>query len=126
MSGMFPFNFEPPTEEELAEMKRQHEIEHMRQDEFRHGFQRLFEELDETQLSSLKTMMHWIVASQSPLLAATWEGMAAHALKARFNICITCGVDHDKEAPVPEEKKTDSVQNIVDAVNATWIDVPEP
>jgi hypothetical protein len=104
MHGPF-FQFEPPSEEEQARINDLQEKNRMRLDEFYHAHQRLFEELDLDQLQSLKQMFNFIVQSTNSPMAASWEGMIAHALKVRFNICITCNVDHDKEVIIPEQSK---------------------
>lgn len=101
---MSSFHFgSQPSEEEIEAMKQYHQRQQMQMDEFRHAHQRLFEELNEDQLMALKHMFHFIVESSASILAAQWDGEAAHALKARFNICMTCGVNHDKEVQAPEE-----------------------
>ena len=83
-------------------MEEQRQRNEMEVREFQHGFQRLFEELDEEQLSTFKTMLHILATQTSHPMACLWEGMTAHALKVRFNICITCGVNHD-HGFVPDE-----------------------
>ena len=100
MSFGFFGPFHQPTEEEIEQHKRQQERYEMQMDEFRHGHQRLFEELNEEQLTHLKTMMQIIAGGDMETgraLAASWEGQASMALKMRFNICVAHGVDHEKE-----------------------------
>lgn len=102
MTFGFGFPFREPTEEEQAEMKAKLDRAELQMNEFRHSHQRLFEELNEDQLQALKNMLHYIVETNSPMLAATWEGSASAALKMRFNVCMTCNVNHDNEFPHPE------------------------
>lgn len=105
----FPFSFEPPNEEEQAEMRAAHERHQMAIDDFRHGFQRLFSELDQDQLRTLRTMLH-ILSEQTPNLNASgWEGMISWELKARFNICVSCGVNHEEEFADPAASQKEEV-----------------
>jgi hypothetical protein len=93
---MFGF-FQPPSEEEQKQMQEAFERHRMSVEEFQHSFQRLFEELDEDQLKTIRTAFHALLDTTGSPLAGQWEGMVAWQLKTRFNICVTCGVDHDKE-----------------------------
>lgn len=94
--GFFgPFAFHQPSEEEIAEMKAHQERAEMSQESFLHGFQRLFQELDQEQLQTLRTM--FVMAPENPEAVMQWAGMVAMSLKVRFNICITCGVNHEEE-----------------------------
>lgn len=97
-----PFPFHPPTPEEMEEMQRQQTEHEMRLTEFRHSFQRMFEEMDENQLSTIQTMFHILADGTDSRLASYWEGIIAWERKKRFNICSTCGVDHDKEILSPD------------------------
>lgn len=100
--GFFPF--QPPSDEEQEEMKRAHERHQMAVEEFKHSSQRMFEELGEEHLRSLKTMLHIIVDRTSDPIVAQWEGIVTTYLKVKYGICITCGVNHEHEAPRPAVK----------------------
>lgn len=86
-------------EEERQKLKEAMERQEMFREEFRHSFQRLFDELDEEQLHTIKTMLYILAHTDEgdQHLAAEWLGMATWAMRTRFNICATCGVNHDKE-----------------------------
>ena len=103
--NFFPFAFQPPSEEEQAEMKKAHERHQMAVEEFKHSSQRMFEELSEDHLRTLKTMLHIIVDRTSDPIVAQWEGMVATYLKIKHGVCITCNVNHDHEAPRPSEQQ---------------------
>jgi hypothetical protein len=94
--------------EEVQEKLREHYERHeMMKEEFRHSFQRIFEELPEDHLRTIRTMLSVISDQDESSLAAEWLGMASWALKTRFNVCVTCGVNHDEElaeTPPPQEK----------------------
>jgi hypothetical protein len=100
----FGFLFQPPSEEEQRAMREAHERHEMHMDDFRHGFQRLFEELGEDQLGTLKMMFHLLCDRTNDSLAAHWEGMISWELKRRFGICVTCGKNHDEELTAPTEE----------------------
>lgn len=93
--------FQPPSEEDVERMKAAHERHLMALDEFRHSSQRLFDELDQDQLRTLQTMMHILVDTTGSTMASLWEGIVAATLKHKYNICITCGVNHEEETPMP-------------------------
>jgi hypothetical protein len=101
MASFFGFPFQPPSEEEQEEMRQAHDRNQMALDEFRHSFQRLFDELDKDQLRTFATMLNLVVNATGSVLAASWEGMALQSLKTRYNVCIACGVNHDEEVHVP-------------------------
>lgn len=85
------------SEQQREEMQRQADTHSMAMNDFHHAFQRLFEEASLEHLNTYKQMLNFIVHSNGSVLAAQWLGMVQHALKSRFNICITCGVNHDEE-----------------------------
>ena len=85
------------TEEDQKKIKEQYEKAEMVREEFRHAFQRLFEELNEDQLRTLHTMLRIILEHDHPGIIGEWYGICGWALKTRFNICVTCGVNHDTE-----------------------------
>lgn len=92
--------------EEVQQKLREHYERHeMMKEEFRHSFQRIFEELSEDQLRTIRTMLSVISDQDDSHLAAEWLGMASWALKTRFNICVTCGINHDEELAEPPEQK---------------------
>lgn len=95
------FPFGEPTPEQIKELEEQVQMTKLAWDEFRHGVQRLFEELPEDQLSILASMLNHLTHCEQPeLLAASWGSYATWELKKRFNICASCGVNHDKEFQV--------------------------
>lgn len=102
---MFPFGREPTPEElqEAQEAQRKAEIEAQ---EFRHSTQRLIQELDEDRLSTLRQMMH--EGAGNPGLMVLWEGMIAMQLLNRFNICVTCNVNHELEFDMSEPMEPDA------------------
>src|SRR3982751_2786680 len=101
MSGGYgvPFFFQPPSDEELQQMKEAQQRAEMSQQEFLHGFQRLFDELDEGQLKTLRQML--LIAPDFIESVHQWAGMIAMVLKMKHNICITCNRNHDEELLAP-------------------------
>lgn len=102
--------------EEVQQKLREHYERHeMMKEEFRHSFQRIFEELSEDQLRTIRTMLSVISDQDDSHLAAEWLGMASWALKTRFNICVTCGINHDEELteePPSEKKEEEYFDNV--------------
>lgn len=96
------FEFLGP-EQIAAAMQAQNERAEIAMESFRHNSQRLFEELDEVQLTTLRDMFHGISMSAESIMAAYYEGMASQLLKDKFNICQSCGVNHDKEDLTPSD-----------------------
>lgn len=92
-----------PTEEELAAAKAEQDRRQLEISAFQHDFQRLFDELPEDQLRTLRTMMQLATCEHGCNTPPTrWEAMIAWAMKVRFNVCVTCGVNHDTEVHAPE------------------------
>jgi hypothetical protein len=117
---MFGF-FQPPSEEEQKQMQEAFERHRMSIEEFQHSFQRLFEELDEDQLKTLRTAFHALIDTTGSPLAGQWEGMIAWQLKIRFNICVTCGIDHDKELTGQADHKSDEPQEMIEVIPPTEV-----
>lgn len=80
------------------EVKAQMDQAEMAADSYRHDATRFLTELSEDQLVTFRNMMHNLVFEESGKLAAYYEGMAGAFANLRFNICPSCGVNHDKEA----------------------------
>lgn len=110
------------SEQQKKELQERYEKAEMFREEFRHAFQRLFEELNEDQLRTVHTMLRVLADAETPLIAAEWYGMSGWALKNRFNICVTCGINHDEEFDsnvphttvtknFPSESKSESPQH---------------
>lgn len=76
----------------LAQMDRQQ----MGLQTVAHDVQRLFRELDETQLGTLRFLVHTI--AHNPEAGFYYEGILATLYSIKANICPACGKDHDKEA----------------------------
>lgn len=117
---MFGF-FQPPSEEEQQEMKEAYERHRMSIEEFQHAFQRLFDELKEDQLKTLQTAFQILMDPNNHATAGQWEGMVAWQRKVRYNICVTCGVNHDEELSPPphapdEDPKATELQQVIDPV----------
>lgn len=110
--------YQQPSEEEMNEIRKQAELQEMAMSDFNHSFQTLFSELTLDNLKTVKTMMHFIVGTAGSPIAAQWEGMLAWEMKNRFNICVTCGVNHDEEV-LPDEPPSEE--------RASWPDfIPAP
>lgn len=121
---MYFFHFHEPTPEEVEAQRVEQERLKLEGDEFKHSFQRLFEELDETQLSTLRTMFGVMMSQENrELIAAQWFGMAAQALKFRYNICVTCQKNHDLEMSPRDERRDYDI--IPDMVEELTTNVPE-
>ena len=91
----------------------------MAADSYRHEVTRLFSELSQDQLMILRNMMHQLVFSDDGKLAAYYEGQVATVLNLKFNVCPSCGVDHDKEAASFEAPEADMKSTVTDVVNET-------
>lgn len=95
-----PFGFAPSPE--------QVEQERMRQAAFKHDMYRIFSELGEEQLQALRGLLHIcsIPNGEGTAYAEHFEGIAVGILHAQYGVCISCNVNHDKEASdleVPSE-----------------------
>lgn len=102
MSHPFGFIFGPtPSPEQQEQMQADELRRQMELDNFRHGYQRLFLELDRDQLQTLRDMLHALARTNNDPLAASWEGMAAMSLRLRFGVCTSCEVNHDEELQTP-------------------------
>lgn len=60
-----------------------------------HDVQRLFRELDETQLGTLRFLIHTV--AHNPEAGFYYEGVLATLYSIKANVCPACGKDHDKE-----------------------------
>lgn len=95
--GFFEQFFSP---EQREQMRVAHERSEMLREEFRHSFQRLFEELDVDNLRTVTLMLKILsenAGTDSSTVVHEWAGIAQMALKMRFNVCMTCGVNHEEE-----------------------------
>ena len=85
---------------ELPEEVKQEALRHQASaDEYRHTVARMFDEMPEDHLKAILGIMHNLTnlpSRQAMGLASFYEGIAAGKLHQRFNICIGCGLDHDK------------------------------
>lgn len=61
-----------------------------------HDMYRIFDELNEDQMTAFKRLMH-AVTHQGTDLAEHLEGIATGILYTKFNVCMTCGINHMKE-----------------------------
>jgi hypothetical protein len=100
----FGWPFEPPTDEEREQLRKAHDRHTMEVEAFMHNWQRLFEEMDEDSLVTLREMMG--VAAYNRDVIFRWEGMIAQALKTRFDICISCETKHSEQVLPPVESKS--------------------
>lgn len=116
-------------EELMAFMQEQAAKQEMAQDDYRHGVQRMFDELTEEQLVSLRHMLHNIAMSSESQLASYYEGQTSQALYHKFNICPGCGVDHEKELLTPPEdiaeKKEENVMAPMDLSDELLVEVED-
>lgn len=89
------FEMLPP--EIRDQLQQQIEQRHMELESFRHDIQRLFEELNQDHLLTLRHLLNHISLSEKAIFPAYLEGIAAATLKYRFNVCASCGVNHEEE-----------------------------
>lgn len=74
----------------------------------RHEFQTMFDEMSPEHLKILQAMMH-AIGLGDPNLALWFEGTILGLMKAKYNICMTCLVNHDEEvSQMDTEVKEDS------------------
>jgi predicted esterase YcpF (UPF0227 family) len=85
-------------EELRQKMEEAHARHEMMAEEYRHSTQRLWDELNEEQLVTMRNLMHNLAMGGSPL-GFYYEGQIAQAAYLRFNICPGCAVDHNKDLP---------------------------
>lgn len=87
-----------PIPEEMKEAIRSDMTrQKMQMDSFQHDVQRLFEELNKDHLLTLRHVFSHLAHADNGLYAAYLEGVAAASLRHRFNVCPSCGVNHDEE-----------------------------
>lgn len=120
----FPF-FGAPNEEQLREIKEAQHRQEIAQEDFRHGVQRMIEEMSEEYLSLWRTILGHISASEHdhevPIpMTNILYGQITWELKKRFNICASCGVDHSKEI-APEQTSTSEAEQVEEEVEETVI-----
>lgn len=81
-----------PSPEQIEQMR-------MQQVAFKHDMYRLFSELEEDQLQSLRSLLHVCADPDGGhAYAEHFEGIAVGILHAKHGVCISCNVNHDKEA----------------------------
>lgn len=90
MVGPFQFG---PTPEQVEQAR-------MRDAAFKHDLYRIFGELREDQLQSLRGLLHICAMpnGEGTSYAEHFEGIAVGVLHSKFGICISCNLNHDKEA----------------------------
>lgn len=133
----FHFQIPEPDPSAIEAMQQAAQRSEMQWDDFRHGVQRLFEELNADQLETLGSMMRYVAQHEQCVLAGVWEGQISWERKKRFNICATCGVDHEKEAmaglksdpnqpPLFETGSTDPLSDLEKARDTVGPRMPQP
>lgn len=80
-----------PSPEQIEQMQQQAKVA-------KHEMYRVFGELKEDQLQALRGLFNICSSPDGKMYAEHFEGIAVGILHARFDICITCGVNHEKEA----------------------------
>jgi hypothetical protein len=99
--------FSAPTQEQI-------ERHQMAVTASQHETYRLFGELEVDQLKNLRLMLHVINCNTdgpNPT-GEHFEGVASGVLFGKYNLCLACGVDHDKELnEMKEVTDDDGVDN---------------
>jgi hypothetical protein len=90
------------------------DMEHRRlvADSYRHDLQRMFEEISKDHLITLRQMVGFIAASDKTGYASYVEGVAATTLHYRFNVCGTCGVNHEEELLADQNQPADQQKSL--------------
>jgi len=91
-----PFAFMIPNEDP-EELKRQHDRAQMAAVAVRHGIDRMINGLDLDDLVSLGQLLRHISDGENYKTAVYFEGRISEKLQSKFNVCPSCGVDHDQE-----------------------------
>jgi hypothetical protein len=91
------FEMLPLPEEVKQQMREQMDQHHMAIDSFRHDVQRLFEEIDQEHLLTLRHLFNHFAQQTGAVYPAYLEGVAAATLHHRFGVCASCGEDHTAE-----------------------------
>src|SRR3954452_2229154 len=101
--------FHPDVSDDMREQIKEHiSRQAMTFESFRHDLDRLFSELPQDHLSTLREAFSQLANNSDGRFAAYLEGSAVQALKYRFHICATCQVNHDEafaEAAALEAEK---------------------
>lgn len=87
---------------------------------FRHDVQRLFEELDKEHLVTLRHLFNHLCIAEDGRYASYLEGIAATTLHHRFNVCASCGVNHDEELLKQPEPVDEGTQESLFAAQASY------
>lgn len=90
------FSFEDLPEEIQQAIRGQQAHSEMSHNDFTHGVMRLFDELNQDQLSTLKEMLH-ILSHGANQLASHWEGMVAITRQTKYGVCAVHDKDHSTE-----------------------------
>lgn len=92
----FPLPIDP---EMLEKMRQAKDHEAMVVEDYHHGIARLFDSLNEEQLTAQKSLLH-VVASNSKgssrVIPAYYEGILIGILSVKYGICIGCENNHEK------------------------------
>jgi hypothetical protein len=92
-----------PTPEELQAAQAAADRNAMKVEDFRRGLSRLFDELDQDNLTTLAQLFHMLSGvpnEHMPQMVSYYEGMLTAKLQDRFNLCPNCGGNHDE---VPDD-----------------------
>jgi hypothetical protein len=98
-----PFGPEHPGWNDLTEEQQQHLLEQQRRlemtaDSFRHEILRFLREAPHDHLLIVRNLMHNITwAARPDIFSSYYEAQVSMTLMERFNICPSCGVDHDEQ-----------------------------
>lgn len=87
-------------QEMLAEAQRQADLLGMQVDQKRHDIVTSFDSMTLDQLAVLESIFTAISGQQDPdgrILANWYACYCAQEKRRRFNVCLSCGKDHDAE-----------------------------
>lgn len=110
--GFFPFQMEPPSEEQIAEMKEMQARAEMHSSEFMHSAIGLLESADVETLNALYNL--FVMIEHNSDLLHYFQGICIARQRTLESVCLACGKDHMAElldpadAPAPVEHPADA------------------
>jgi len=112
----FFFNPADIPEEERLRMQREHDRRIMEMQDYRHSVHSFFAELSVEQMTLMRRLLSDLGNDDSGKLCNYFEGVTVGILESKFNVCPSCGVNHDMEFLESLNKDDDALD----------VDEPEP
>jgi hypothetical protein len=80
----------------MAEAQRAHDLHRMSADSMKHGVMKMLRGLDQEQMEAFSQMVRVFAIEEDAAYAKYVHGIITALLEGKYNICMACGVDHEK------------------------------